>query len=102
MAILPLIAYFAAKKFATPELLGGIVPEAVIGWVPFLAAILVYAISSQMQSAKASKATSAIVGQEAPDMQLELRKEGKSTKQSLQSLVKDSQLPTVVDFYQNF
>mmetsp|Transcript_108234 Transcript_108234/g.334267 ORF Transcript_108234/g.334267 Transcript_108234/m.334267 type:complete len:104 (-) Transcript_108234:350-661(-) len=102
LQVVPLIVYFGVQKFATPEVLGDILPkelQGIIGWLPAVAAVIAYIVTAQVQQAQAGKATSALVGQEAPDVEFEFQKEGAKT---LRALMKESPLPTLIDFYQNF
>mmetsp|Transcript_34593 Transcript_34593/g.78175 ORF Transcript_34593/g.78175 Transcript_34593/m.78175 type:complete len:102 (-) Transcript_34593:415-720(-) len=100
LQLVALAVYVGAQKLTQdPTVLGGLLPKAVIEWLPALSALLAFVILSQYQKWTSSKATAKLIGQEAPDMELEFPKEG---RKMLRALVLEKKLPTVVDFYQNF
>lgn len=93
------MGYFAAQHLVKPGgVLSGVLPKPVESWFPVLIGIIAYIISSKISSKNAEKATSALIGQDAPDMELKF----KDRNVTLQDFIKEKSLPTVVDFYQNF
>mmetsp|Transcript_58050 Transcript_58050/g.170392 ORF Transcript_58050/g.170392 Transcript_58050/m.170392 type:complete len:100 (+) Transcript_58050:81-380(+) len=99
MPVAPLVGYFVAQQLIKPGgVLDGVLPKPIVGWFPVLLAILSHVIWSQWQSREADKANAALVGEDAPDLELKFRER----TITLQALVKEKSLPTVVDFYQNF
>lgn len=72
-------------------------------WLPVVLAVAAYFVGNKIQQAQQSKATGGIIGQKAPDFEVELRtSDGNSEKKTLSKIIEESPLPTVVDFYQNF
>lgn len=95
----PLAAYFAAQYVSKPEVLGGVLPKLVLDWLPMVCGALAFLIMQKYSQAQAAKMTSELIGKPAPDFTLEFPE--KPTK-TLQAFVKETGLPTLVDFYQNF
>jgi len=90
--------YFAAQKFLTAENIGHVVPTELVGWLPMICGVVAFFAMQKYNKAKAAKATSGIIGTEAPDFELKFH--DKVT--TLKDLVKKTAKPTVIDFYQNF
>mmetsp|Transcript_5380 Transcript_5380/g.11895 ORF Transcript_5380/g.11895 Transcript_5380/m.11895 type:complete len:101 (-) Transcript_5380:383-685(-) len=99
LQIVPVVVWMALNHVVQQGWLEGVVPPGLMSWVPMIGAAAVFILMSNYQKSMASEATSKLIGQEAPDviMQLEGEKE-----QSLRKLLADKPLPTVVDFYQSF
>lgn len=93
--ILPLGVLFATQNLV--PLLGDAIPEKLASWLPMLAAALAFILTSKYQQAQTAKATAGLIGQEAPDFEIEF----KDKKTMLKKLILDSSLPTLVDFYSN-
>mmetsp|Transcript_76456 Transcript_76456/g.151277 ORF Transcript_76456/g.151277 Transcript_76456/m.151277 type:complete len:102 (-) Transcript_76456:552-857(-) len=100
LQFLPLFVYFGSQRFLTPELIGDALPKPLVGWLPMLLGLLCFVVTSKLQKAQASKATAAIVGTDAPDMEISFRGEERAVM--LRALIAESKKPTIVDFYQNF
>jgi hypothetical protein len=95
--VYPLLSYFLVGHLAKQGHLS-FLPEQVVSVLPFLAAAVVWFIQSKLQAATQGKENAKLLGQAAPDFELKLK--DKTT--TLQKLVAETVLPTVVDFYQNF
>ena len=93
-AAIPLVLYSVAQKLTTPKCLGGLLFKSFLDWLPMMAALLAFVLMSKYQKAQASKVTSVVVGEKAPDFTLEFM--DKSAK-SLMELIQGTKLPTVVD-----
>eukprot|EP00438_Fugacium_kawagutii_P011542 Skav230150 [mRNA] locus=scaffold1301:305701:316176:- [translate_table: standard] len=93
----PLGVYFVAQRIL-PEALAGVVPETVLRLLPVILAGLTFFVMHKITAAQTEAATAALVGQEAPDFQVE----DDSGSQSLKDFLKKNKKPTVIDFYQNF
>jgi len=97
MQLLPLIVYFVSQK-ALPLLGEGVVPKSIAPYLPMALAAITFFVGGAYQQSAAKKRTAALIGTEAPDFGITL----KDRSTTLRELVKETKLPTVVDFYQNF
>jgi len=97
MQLLPVIVYFLSQK-ALPLLGEDVIPKSIAPYLPMAIAAITFFVAGWYQQAAAKKRTAALIGTEAPDFGITLK--DKST--TLQELIKETKLPTVVDFYQNF
>jgi len=87
------------KQFMQSGGFGDRIPEQLAGWLPCIAALVTLIIMKKIQQGSAGKKTAAIVGLDAPDMDLTFKDDG---AKKLREFVANSKLPTVIDFYQNF
>ncbi|CAE7424024.1 HCF164 [Symbiodinium natans] len=62
--------------------------------------VVAFMITSKISSRRAEQACAALVGQEAPDIQLIEQASGSTT--TLKEFLAKNKKPTVIDFYQNF
>eukprot|EP00439_Symbiodinium_sp_Y106_P015092 s1658_g2.t1 len=94
--LLPIGVFFVAQK-TCPQMLDGIVPDWILPYVPLLITVAAFMVMSKITSAMADKACAALVGQEAPNIELIEQASG------TQTTLKDGPANTsVIDFYQNF
>lgn len=93
-----MIAYFLTQRLVSSNVLSAHIPEQVVRFLPIIAGAVVFILSSKWQQAQMAKQTGKLVGQEAPDFDIEF----KDDKTTLKKLLATTALPTVVDFYQNF
>jgi hypothetical protein len=81
----------------TPKIL----PELANGWVPCLLAFTTFMMLQRFQQAGAAQKTEAICGGDAPDFPVSMKDDGGDTMSMTLSKIRTN-IPTVVDFYQNF
>lgn len=98
LQFLPVAVFYGLKQVAKPEQIGDFVPPVLLSWIPAIAAFLTYLAVQKWNQQSAKQQTSAIIGQEAPDVSIQL----KDRNTTLRALIADSKLPALVDFYQNF
>lgn len=113
-----LFAYFVVQRLIVFEKVSALLPNALKGWLPALSALLAFIILSNIQlagdddedadecdddddddGAQNKNRFAAILGQEAPDFSMQMK--GHS-KMKLRDFIRESKLPTLVEFYQNF
>mmetsp|Transcript_22842 Transcript_22842/g.53847 ORF Transcript_22842/g.53847 Transcript_22842/m.53847 type:complete len:204 (-) Transcript_22842:226-837(-) len=97
--LLPIGVFFVAQK-TCPQMLDGIVPDWILPYVPLLITVAAFMVMSKITSAMADKACAALVGQEAPN--IELIEQASGTQTTLKEFLAKNKKPTVIDFYQNF
>jgi len=89
--------YFVLGKLLSGPL-KGTVPPVVAEWLPLVLLIGSMGFMQHTQNKATAKRNAALIGQQAPDFKIVLK--DKTT--TLLELIKESGIPTVVDFYQNF
>jgi hypothetical protein len=87
-----LIVYVAAPK---------IMPDVATGWVPAILAFITFMMMQQYQATGAAQKTEAICGEDAPDFSVSMKGEGADVVSTTLTKLRTN-IPTVVDFYQNF
>jgi hypothetical protein len=94
--------YMLANNFIKNGPLGEqikpVIGEQAFAWLPVGLALLAFYIMSQFNGKQQAAANAKLIGQKAPDFDLDL----KDGKKSFSEFMKGSPLPTVIDFYQNF
>jgi len=95
--------WFVQQLVKKPDnIIAQVLGKDIAGWAPVAVAIGAFMIASTLAKNAAAKATAALVGQKAPDFEITFKAGDKEEKKSLSQVMKESSLPTVVDFYQNF
>ncbi|OLQ13435.1 hypothetical protein AK812_SmicGene2551 [Symbiodinium microadriaticum] len=74
--------------------------RSILPYVPLLITVAAFMVMSKIQSAMVDKACAALVGQEAPNIDLIEQASGSQT--TLKEFLAKNKKPTVIDFYQNF
>jgi hypothetical protein len=87
-----IIVYVAAPK---------LVPELEEGWVPVVLAFITFMVLQGYQKTGAMQKTEAVCGLDAPDFSVKMKGEGSDTVETTLGKLRTN-IPTVVDFYQNF
>jgi len=103
--LIAFLAYMLLQKLVKDKSNGiqDIVGPDLAGWLPVGAALLIFIVGGKLQQSRAAQATGKLLGITAPDFEMEFRgADGSPERKTLMQLIKDSPLPTIVDFYQNF
>eukprot|EP00434_Breviolum_minutum_P011807 symbB.v1.2.010420.t1/scaffold655.1/size176010/7 len=93
-----MLAVFFVAQSVCPKVLQGIVPDSILSFMPLILTGLTFLILKQVSDARTAAASAALIGQEAPDFEIQ----DESGSQSLKEFLQKNKKPTVIDFYQNF
>lgn len=94
----------AQQLVKTPDnVLAQILGKDIAGFAPLAIAIGAFMLASTLAKQAAAKVTEGLVGKKAPEFEVTFKDaDGKEEKKTITQLIKESSLPTVIDFYQNF